>query len=471
MHDCDVTQERLVDLLFDELEEGPGRSLLEEALACVGCAQEYRSMSETLRVFDVAADAALPAESFWPGYQERLSERMAAEINPSFWQGAAPSNERARADYQITILPDSGLTSRLVRELREAASASQLTWPEFKRDPFGFTSRSVTAYTRLTWRFFSERDVAMATASSFFLVFFIVGGVYALEQYRRSHASLGADAAGEDYEFSVWINNTNIPREQEQPKDGTPGLSRGRGGGSQGQQKRASGGGGGGSESLLPTSNGKHAPGRMEHQIIPPSVRQPTVENPKLEMSASLKGDPLLIPEDARPIPFGNSDSLSTTPSDGPGKNGGQGTGANGGQGSGDGKGYGPGRNGNIGGGDEGYSTGGPGGPGGGNERAPVDYGKIFKSPEVSQRAVITSKPDPGFTEEARKNNVMGVVRLRAVLAANGAVTRISVISGLPDGLTERAIIAAQRIKFQPARKDGRSVSQWITLEYNFNIY
>lgn len=470
MHDCDVTQERLVDLVFDELEEGPRRSLLEETLACVGCAQEYRSMSETLRVFDVAADASLPAEGFWPGYQERLSERMAAEINPSFWRQTAPSNEFARADYQITILQDSGLTSRLVAELREAARASQLTWPEFKRDPFGFTSRSVTTYSRLTWRFFSERDVAMATASSFFLVFFIVGGVYALEQYRRAHAELNNDAASEDYVFAGWINNVNTPREQEQPKAGTPGLSRGKGGGSQGQQKRASGGGGGGSESLLPTSNGKHAPGRMEDQIIPPSVREPTVENPKLEMSASLKGDPLLIPEDERLIPFGNPDSLSTTPSDGPGKNGGQGTGANGGQGSGDGKGYGPGRNGNIGGGDEGYSDGGPGGPKGGGP-APVDYGGVFKAPEVSQRAVITSKPDPGFTEEARKNNVMGVVRLRAVLSANGAVTRISVISGLPAGLTERAITAAQRIKFQPARKDGRSVSQWITLEYNFNIY
>ena len=471
MHDCDVTQERLVDLVFGELEEGPRRSLLEEVNACVVCRQEHISMYETLRVFDVAADASLPAEDFWPGYQERLSELMAAEINPSFWRQSAPSNEFARADYQITILQDSGLMSRLFAELREAARASQLTWPEFKRDPFGFTSRSVTTYSRLTWCFFSERDVAMATASSFFLVFFIVGGVFALDQYRRAHPALNNDAASEDYVFAGWINNVNIPREQEQPKEGTPGLSRGKGGGSQGQQKRASGGGGGGSESLLPTSIGKHAPGRMEEQIIPPSVRQPTVENPKLEMSASLIGDPLLIPEDDRPIPFGNPDSLSTTPSDGPGKNGGQGTGANGGQGSGDGKGYGPGRNGNIGTGDEGYSTGGPGGPGGGNERAPVDYGRIFKSPEVSQRAVITSKPDPGFTEEARKNNVMGVVRLRAVFSANGVVTQISVISGLPAGLTERAITAAQRIKFQPARKDGRAVSQWITLEYNFNIY
>jgi outer membrane biosynthesis protein TonB len=37
--------------------------------------------------------------------------------------------------------------------------------------------------------------------------------------------------------------------------------------------------------------------------------------------------------------------------------------------------------------------------------------------------------------------------------------------------LTEKAIAAARQIRFQPAQKDGRAVSQWITIEYNFNIY
>ncbi len=467
MHDCDVTQEMLVDLLFDELDEGPRRSLLDDVRVCAGCTEQYRTMTETLRVFDNAADAALPAESFWPGYEERLSVRMAAEIQLSLWQHIAPTE---RANFNVTILEDDGVARRLIRELRAAALASQLTWPEFKRDPFGFAGRSVTAYTEVAWRFFSERNVALATASSFALIFFIVGGVFALEMMGRSASSTDG-AASSDYKFAGWVNNSNIPREQEKPEEGTPGLSKGKGGGSQGEQKRASGGGGGGNQSLLPTSIGKHAPGRMEEQIIAPSVRQPTVENPKLEMSASLKGDPLLIPEDMRHLPFGNPDSLSTTPSDGPGSNGGQGSGSNGGQGSGDGKGYGPGRNGNIGGGDEGYSKGGPSGPNGRGAAPPVDYKRNFRIDEVSRRAIITQKPDPGFTEDARKNGVTGVVRLKAVLSANGTVTQISVIKGLPDGLTERAIQAAQRIRFQPALKDDRPVSQWITLEYNFNIY
>jgi protein TonB len=89
----------------------------------------------------------------------------------------------------------------------------------------------------------------------------------------------------------------------------------------------------------------------------------------------------------------------------------------------------------------------------------------------VTRKALITFKPEPGFTEDARKNNVTGLVRLRAILSASGEVTSVSVIKGLPDGLTEKAITAAKQIRFRPAQKDGRTVSQFVVLEYNFNIY
>ena len=108
------------------------------------------------------------------------------------------------------------------------------------------------------------------------------------------------------------------------------------------------------------------------------------------------------------------------------------------------------------------------GGPGPG--AGPVDYTRPFRQSEVTKRALITFKPGPGFTEEARKNDVEGVVRLRAVLAASGQVVSISVVKGLPDGLTEKAVAAARRIRFTPAQKDGRPVSQYVVLEYNFII-
>ena len=57
------------------------------------------------------------------------------------------------------------------------------------------------------------------------------------------------------------------------------------------------------------------------------------------------------------------------------------------------------------------------------------------------------------------------------VLAADGTVQNIVPLATLPEGLTEQAIEAARDIEFKPASKDGRPVSQYVTVEYNFNIY
>jgi TonB family protein len=94
-----------------------------------------------------------------------------------------------------------------------------------------------------------------------------------------------------------------------------------------------------------------------------------------------------------------------------------------------------------------------------------------FPPTELTRRALIVYKPEPGYTEEARRSNARGTIRLRVVLSSTGEVKNISVFNGLPDGLTEKAIDAARRMLFFPAEKDGRPVSQYVVLEYNFNIY
>jgi len=95
----------------------------------------------------------------------------------------------------------------------------------------------------------------------------------------------------------------------------------------------------------------------------------------------------------------------------------------------------------------------------------------VFISSEVTTKARILKKPEPSYTESARNAQVEGTVVLRAILAADGQVRNILVLGRLPNGLTERAIEAARKIKFQPAVKDGRSVSLFVQIEYNFNLY
>jgi TonB family protein len=95
---------------------------------------------------------------------------------------------------------------------------------------------------------------------------------------------------------------------------------------------------------------------------------------------------------------------------------------------------------------------------------------KIYKPSEVTVRAHILSRPEPEYTDEARRQGISGTVVLRGAFAASGKVEIFRVVSGLPGGLTEVAIKAARQIKFAPAVKDGRYVSMYIQIEYNFNL-
>jgi protein TonB len=84
--------------------------------------------------------------------------------------------------------------------------------------------------------------------------------------------------------------------------------------------------------------------------------------------------------------------------------------------------------------------------------------------------AVITSKPKPSYTKEARRNGVQGFVTLKVLLSGRGKITRIRVVKGLPAGLTENAIRAACKMEFKPAMKDGQPAAQWVTAEYVFRL-
>jgi TonB family protein len=95
----------------------------------------------------------------------------------------------------------------------------------------------------------------------------------------------------------------------------------------------------------------------------------------------------------------------------------------------------------------------------------------IFTGKEVTMKARVLSKPEPQYSEAARKAGVTGTVVLRAVFSADGEVKHILITRALGYGLTTHAIRAARQIRFTPAMKDGTPVSMNIQLEYNFNLY
>src|ERR1041385_681715 len=437
-----------------------------------------------------------------------------------------------RGEYHLTFISDTGLVSRLSHELTDVAHDYELTWPEFKRDPFGFTKRTFVGYGQMFMKFLGKPNVLLAMGAAVLGVLALVGAVMLIERSQSANTSrvglsLFALVAGGLLValFSTWLGRErgaavmgaepsdsrsvvaamvvsflflftilglilwmdrrhhqqellaqvqnpetvdqllDIPNNQPTPDPGTAGFNKGNGGGSKPKQEKAGGGGGGGRGEAKPASVGKLPPASLDvPQILPPDPKPVLPKNPVLPVAATVNADPALVPPDARVLPYGDYKSKSTDPSSGPGTGNGIGSGNGTGVGPGEGNGIGPGRGGNIGGGDFNAGGGGPGGGGGG-------YDRIFTGKDVTSKARLISKPEPQYTEDARKNQITGTVVLKVVFASSGTVTNIRTVSGLPFGLTERAIAAARQIKFEPATKDGHKVSMWMQLEYNFNLY
>jgi TonB family protein len=99
-----------------------------------------------------------------------------------------------------------------------------------------------------------------------------------------------------------------------------------------------------------------------------------------------------------------------------------------------------------------------------------IDYNKrVFRASDTTQKAEVLYRPEPSYTESARKFGVEGMVVLDAILTKEGLVD-IFPRDGLPHGLTQAAIAAAKRIRFRPATRDGRLVSQYLKIEYKFSL-
>ncbi|HEY9405778.1 MAG TPA: TonB family protein [Pyrinomonadaceae bacterium] len=102
---------------------------------------------------------------------------------------------------------------------------------------------------------------------------------------------------------------------------------------------------------------------------------------------------------------------------------------------------------------------------------SPTSTTPLYAPADVTTPAQILRREYPLYTERARHKQRRGTVALRVTLGSDGTVQHILVLKWLPDGLTGKAVDAARATKFTPAVKDGRPVSVWATLEYNFNIY
>lgn len=227
------------------------------------------------------------------------------------------------------------------------------------------------------------------------------------------------------------------------------------------KDKDDAGGGGGGGREEDETTQGDLADQTKNPQRAPQAI--PRMENPSLELPpASTQGNKTFEKKFDR---FGDPNGRFSNWNNGTGTGGGQGSGSGTGQGSGRGTGAGSGSG-------SGYGAG--IGDGNGNGRGSGEDGDAGPPPEVkrvTQAMKIISKPRPGYTDAARQNNIQGTVILRVTFLGSGQIGSVSVVKGLPNGLSEQAIAAAKRISFEPQKVNGQGQPITKQVEYTFSIY
>jgi periplasmic protein TonB len=85
------------------------------------------------------------------------------------------------------------------------------------------------------------------------------------------------------------------------------------------------------------------------------------------------------------------------------------------------------------------------------------------------QAAKLLNKVQPMYPPLARQTRISGTVRLHAIIAKNGTVEQLEVISGHPL-LVQAALDAVRQWKYQPTTLNGESVEVDTTIDVIFSL-
>jgi protein TonB len=197
----------------------------------------------------------------------------------------------------------------------------------------------------------------------------------------------------------------------------------------------STGGGGGGNFDRSPATKGS-LPLRSQQQITPPvEIRN---DDPKLAVQPTIALDPAVrLPNvDLRNLgdPTAHVGIASL------------GTGTGGGIGEGRGTGLGLGTGGNTGGG-------------------------VFRVGGGVTAPIPTYRVEPEFTPEARQAKFQGTVLVSLVVGADGRTRDIRVLRPVGMGLDQNAMEAVKQWRFEPAKKDGKPVPVYATIEVEFRLF
>jgi TonB family protein len=407
----------------------------------------------------------LPGEG--PGLRGNRPRRQAVSSNLSqrereFDQEVAAFEPR---EFNLTLIGDAHLSRRLAMEIQFVVDQIKRAWPSFKSDPVAFARTEFGELRKRVNQTLARPHVVLGATTAVLVLSALILSVLFLERLapKRANKNESDELTLVTIDFRQ-VSTPNADKGVGVGDKGRVGIDSGRGEGSAPKPARSQGGGGSGNRDPNPSSQGSVP----QPSVIPAPISTTYAQLPRSLPDAGIEIDPVLW-KDLRYPNYGDPRSKSTTPSNGSGEGGSVGTGKGTGIGEGEDNGFGPGRKGNIGGNDNSPGCCGKGGSSGNNPN-PNDPDRVYNPSEVT-RARVLFKPEPQYTEQARKDNITGTVILRVVFSRTGEVTNIRAMQSLQGGLTEKAIAAARQIRFVPATRNGQPVSMYMQLEYNFNLY
>lgn len=311
-------------------------------------------------------------------------------------------------------------------------------------DPGTYTKEDDGGYyvTVIQEKNVKQRNVLLL--GSLVLMLTVSVGAYFASLFQKD---IGVGAIGDERSIAMLLEDVPMPVDPEEEKK---------------NKDDGGGGGGGGKNDPKPVNQGD-LPDQTPDPIRPPDPKVPKLSNPELVLPPpSTQGN---LKTEKKYGQWGDPNSRFGDLSSGPGSGGGMGTGVGTGAGSGRGTGMGSGNGSGSGSGDgdgngDGSASGGPGG----RNPPPPPVG-------VTSPLRILANPRATYTEAARTNNVQGSVLVKVTLLASGQVGSVTVVRGLPHGLSEKAIAAAKLIRFEPKKVNGVPVTSVKTMEYTFSIY
>ena len=214
--------------------------------------------------------------------------------------------------------------------------------------------------------------------------------------------------------------------------------------------KGPGGGGGGGGNKMPDPPRKAESPGKEKITVPvakpPKPDPAPPKEIPKLPEQLTIPAQPMATGVQELP---GAISSLPTMPSAS------LGTGTGGGSGTGSGTGSGPGRG-------SGLGDGEGGGTGGGVYRP----GNGVISP------TLISEVKPGYTGEAMRAKIQGVVLMEAVVMPDGSIGAVHITRSLDPtfGLDQEAIKTVRKWRFKPGTRFGQPVAVQVEIEMTFTL-